>query len=126
MTIAFWCVLVAALLPIVSVGIAKWGADLDNNHPRDWAQSLQGYRRRAFAAHQNAFEFFPFFSAAVIVAHVTQAPQGVVDTLSLAVIAARILYLALYVADLATWRSIVWLISLGGSIAIFAGAAWAI
>ncbi|MCX7323256.1 MAG: MAPEG family protein [Hyphomicrobiales bacterium] len=125
MTMALWCVLVAGILPVVAAGIAKWGTVLDNNHPRDWANSLGGYRRRAYAAHHNAYEAFPFFAAAVIVANITDAPQGMVNILAIVFIAARIGYTAAYMADLSTPRSILWAVGWFATIAIFSAGAWA-
>ena len=52
MTIAFWCVLAAGLLPYVFVVIGKSGG-LDNNSPRQAALTLTGVRQRAYWAHQN-------------------------------------------------------------------------
>lgn len=125
MTIALWCVLVAGILPVLSAGIAKWGSDLDNHQPRDWAASLEGYRRRAYAAHYNSYEAFPFFAAAVFAARLGEAPQPTVDLLALAFITARIIYTGAYVADAATLRSVVWIIGWACSIAIFTAPAWA-
>jgi uncharacterized MAPEG superfamily protein len=125
MTIALWCVLLAGVLPVLTVALAKWGAKLDNNHPRDWAQSLEGYRRRAYAAHQNGYEAFPFFAAAVLAAQWAESPQSTVDMLALIVIAARLAYVGAYAADMATPRSIVWSIGWFGTIAIFTAPAWA-
>lgn len=125
MTLALWSVLAAGILPVLSTGVAKWGAPLDNHRPRDWAESLTGYRRRAYAAHQNAFEAFPFFAAAVLTAAVTQAPQGIVNLLALVFLAARIGYLGAYLADAATLRSVLWLIGWIATIAIFTASAWA-
>ena len=67
MPLAYWCVLVAAILPLVIVAFAKAGGDRDNHHPRDSAERLPPARRRAYAAHLNAYENFPFFAAAVII-----------------------------------------------------------
>lgn len=124
MTIALWCVLIAGILPVVTTGIAKWGTALDNNHPRDWANGLKGYRRRAYAAHQNAYEAFPFFAAAVVIANITDAPQGIVNLLAVVFIAARIGYTATYLADLSTPRSILWGIGWFATIAILSSNAW--
>ncbi len=125
MTMALWCVLVAGILPVVAAGIAKWGTALDNNHPRDWANGLSGYRRRAYAAHHNAYEAFPFFAASVLAAAVTQAPQGPVNTLALVFIAARLGYLAAYITDRATLRSVLWVIGWAATLAIFTASLWA-
>ena len=48
MPLAYWCVLVAALLPVVVVIYAKSGGG-DNHHPRDNVDRLSGARRRAYA-----------------------------------------------------------------------------
>lgn len=125
MTMALWCVLVAGILPVVAAGIAKWGTALDNNHPRDWANGLTGYRRRAYAAHHNAYEAFPFFAAAVLAAAVTQAPQGTVNLLAMIFIAARLAYLAAYITDKATLRSVLWVIGWAVTLAIFTANLWA-
>ena len=109
MTFAYWCVLVAGVLPVVATGIAKWGLKgFDNNNPRAWLAQQGGFRARANAAQANSFEAFPFFAAAVIIAHLAHAPQGRVDALAAAFIVLRLLYLACYLADRATWRTLVW------------------
>jgi uncharacterized MAPEG superfamily protein len=124
MTLAFWCVLIAGLLPYVATLTAKIGASqYDNANPREWLSSQSGYRRRANAAQQNAFEAFPLFAAAVIVAQLTGAPQGRVDLLAMAFVAARVLHLAFYLADRATLRSLSWLVGFGCAIAIFVAGA---
>jgi uncharacterized MAPEG superfamily protein len=72
MTFAFWCVLVAALLPYVPFSIAA--RPLDPNLPRKGAPNLEGMAARAYGAHFNAFEAFPPFAAAVIISHIVKAP----------------------------------------------------
>ncbi|BBF94427.1 MAPEG family protein [Blastochloris tepida] len=118
MELAFWCVLVMGVMPVVTVGIAK-ARGVDNHAPRDWAQTIDGYRKRAYAAHLNHYEAFPLFAAAVLVAATQGAPMATVNALALAVVAARLVYTACYVADLATLRSLVWLAGWGLTIAIF-------
>jgi uncharacterized MAPEG superfamily protein len=125
MPIAFWCVLLAGVLPLLTVGLAKWAAGYDNADPRRWAQGLDGYRRRAFAAHQNGFEAFPLFAAAVLAAAHLKAPQGTIDTLALIVILARLGYTFCYIADWPTLRSLVWLAGWLATVAIFTAPAWA-
>ena len=125
MSIALWCVLLAGIMPVVTTGIAKWGApDLDNNHPRDWAGALTGYRRRAYAAHLNAYEAFPFFAAAVIAATMLDASPPAVDLLALVFVAARLGYTGAYMADFSTPRSLLWAAGWFSTIAIFTAPAW--
>jgi uncharacterized MAPEG superfamily protein len=125
MTTALWCVLFAALLPILTTGIAKRiGGRYDNNDPRSVAQNYHGAARRAYAAHQNSFEAFPLFAAAVLVAELKGGPRGVVDMLAVGFIAARIAYTACYILDQATLRSLVWTVGIGCAIAIFISPLW--
>jgi uncharacterized MAPEG superfamily protein len=125
MALALWCVLIAGIMPVIAAGIAKWGTALDNNNPRDWAGTLTGYRRRAYAAHHNAFEAFPFFAAAVLAALVAQAPVHVVNLLATIFILARFGYIAAYIVDAATPRSLLWIVAWGTTVAIFTAPVWA-
>ena len=125
-TIAYWCVLFAAILPIVCAGIAKSGmftiapdkGGYDNNNPRSWLARQGDWRSRANAAQANTFEALPFFFAAVIIAHMLQAPQTRLDILALIFIVLRIAYVIMYVGDLAKARSVVWALALLVNIAI--------
>lgn len=124
MTVALWCVFAAGLLPFVATLIAKSGRrGFDNRTPRDWLARQEGFRKRANAAQLNSFEAFPFFAAAVIVAHVLHGPQPLIDLLALGFIVLRLLYLACYLADQSLLRSLVWFLGLGSVVAIFLVAA---
>jgi uncharacterized MAPEG superfamily protein len=123
-TIALWCLLVVSLLPIACAGIAKWGfRGFDNNRPREWLAAQQGWRARANAAQQNSWEALAMFAAAVLAAHLADAPQARVDGLAVAFLGARVAYIAAYVGDRATLRSLVWLLGVGLCIALFAAGA---
>lgn len=119
-TVAYWCVLVAALLPMVCAGIAKYGmmstprreGGFDNNNPRAWLARQTDWRARANAAQANSFEALPFFFAAVIIAHLLQAGQARLDILAFLFIVLRIVYIMMYVADLAKARSAIWALAL--------------
>ena len=125
-TIAYWCVFVAALLPIVCAGIAKYGmfgksrreGGYDNNNPRAWLAKQTDWRARANAAQANTFEALPFFFAAVIIAHQLQARQALVDIFAFMFVVLRIAYIMMYVADMATTRSALWVSALAINIAI--------
>ena len=120
MTIAFWCVFVAGLLPYLGTVVAKvTGERYNNRDPRAWLDRQTGFRRRADNAQKNGFEAFPFFAAAVIVAHLIHAPQARVDTLAIVFIVARLGYFACYLADWQATRSLVWAVGFGACIAIF-------
>ncbi len=120
MTVAYWCVLIAAVIPLIAIGIAKAGGERYNNrHPRVWLDKQQGYRARAAAAQSNSFEAFPFFAAAVIIAHLTNAPQGRLDLLAIVFVVARIVYVVCYLADWHWARSFVWIVGFVTCIVIF-------
>jgi uncharacterized MAPEG superfamily protein len=119
MPLAYWCVLVAAILPLAIVVYAKAGGNGDNHHPRDSAERLPPARRRTYAAHLNAYENFPFFAAAVIVANTQGAPLGTLNVLAAIYIVLRIAHAALYIGDYATPRSVVFALAWFINIAIF-------
>ncbi len=126
LTIAHWCVLVAALLPIVCAGIAKSGTigkpplegGYDNDNPRAWLDHQTTWRARANAAQANSFEALPFFIGAVLIAHQLGANQGWVDGLALAYIALRLMFIWLYVKGHANLRSLVWTLAFAINISI--------
>ena len=125
-TLAYGCVLVAALLPILCAGIAKWGlfgkprreGGYDNHNPRAWLARQTDWRARANAAQANSFEALPFFIGAVIIAHQLHAPQTRLDILAFLFVFTRLVYILMYLADMATARSLAWVVALGLNIAI--------
>jgi len=120
MPIAFWCVLIAGVMPLVTVSIAKSGSPgYDNHDPRAWLDQQTGRARRADMAHRNHFEAFPFFAAAVLTASHLQAPQARIDELAAVFILARLLYTVCYLADRATLRTLCWTISYLSVVGIF-------
>jgi uncharacterized MAPEG superfamily protein len=125
-TFAYWCVFFAALLPILCTGIAKWGmfrtprreGGYDNHDPRAWLARQGGWRARANAAQANSFEALPFFIGAVVIAHQLQAPQTGLDLLAFCFVVLRLIYVMMYVADMASLRSLVWFLALATNIGI--------
>ena len=125
MSIALWCVLFMGLLPIVVGGVSKkLGGRYDNNDPRGQALGYKGMAKRAYAAHQNSFEAFSLFAVAILVAEMKGAPRGTVDFLALAVVGLRLGYVAAYMADKSVVRSVVWVLALLATIAIFISPLW--
>lgn len=115
-TVAYWCVLVAALLPYACAYLAKSGGfgkprsqgGFDNRDPRGWLARQTDWRARADAAQANSFESLPLFIGAVIIAHQLGAPQSRIDILAVLFVTLRAIYIAMYVAGLPTIRSAVW------------------
>ena len=129
-TVAYWCILVMAVLPIVCAGISKYGmfsvkrkdGGYDNNNPRAWLNRQADWRARANAAQANTFEALPFFFAAVIIAHLLQAGQTRLDILAFTFVILRTAYVVVYVADMANTRSAIWSLALLTNIAtLFSG-----
>ena len=127
MTVAYWCVLVAALLPYLCAVLAKHRGfgqprsqgGYDNADPRGWLARQQGWRARANAAQANSFEALPFFIGAVIIAHLLGAPQTTLDILAVLFVTLRIIYVAMYVAGLPMVRSAIWGLAFVANIGIF-------
>ncbi len=127
MSIADLCILIACLLPIACAGLAKskgFGkprreGGFDNHNPRQWLANLQGWQARANAAQHNSFEALPIFIAGVLIAERLQASQGRIDLLAMVFVAARLGYIGAYLADRDLLRSLLWVIGLGASIALF-------
>jgi uncharacterized MAPEG superfamily protein len=118
MTIAIWCVLIAGLLPYVVFGPAS--SKLNARLPRgSSARELEGVPARAYGAHLNHFEAFPFFAAAVITAHMLEGPSVLVNWLAAAFIVVRVVYTAMYLTDRAPLRSACFFLGLLIAIAIF-------
>jgi uncharacterized MAPEG superfamily protein len=116
-TLAYWCVLMAALLPFACAGVAKWGmftkprkdGGFDNHNPRAWLAQQTDWRARANGAQANSFEALPFFLAAVIIAHQLGSAQTPLDLLCFLWLLLRIMFIITYVGDMPTIRSVLWL-----------------
>lgn len=126
LTLAYWTVLVAALLPIACAGLAKWGmfskprreGGYDNHNPRAWLAQQGDWRARANAAQANSFESLPFYIGAVIIAHQLGAFQTRLDLMAFLYVVLRLMYILFYLADMATLRNLVWTVALAVNIAI--------
>jgi uncharacterized MAPEG superfamily protein len=121
MTIAFWCVFVAALLPYVPFGLVK---GVDPKNPRASVKDLTGLPARAYSAHLNAFEAFPPFAAAVIISHLTLGANRSTDILALAFLIARFAHLGFYLADRQPLRSAAFFAGAIILVAMFLHAGW--
>jgi uncharacterized MAPEG superfamily protein len=110
-----YLILIACLLPYVFTVIAKKTAGFkgrDNQNPRDFLAKTTGLAARANAVQQNSFESLPLFIAAILMAEYMVVPQTVIMTFGIAYIVLRIVYGICYLANWATLRSIVWILSL--------------
>ena len=125
MNVAFFCVLLAGLMPFLWTAVAKVAAGrYDNRDPRGWQAKLEGMPKRAHAAHLNSFEAFPLFAAGVLAALFVGVPQGRVDALAIAFVVLRLAYGGTYLADIHLLRSALWFGGIGCSFALLFQAAF--
>ena len=120
--VAIWAMVVASLLPVMMAWSAKafGGFHLsDNAHPRDFLQQTTGAAARANAAQQNSYGTLPIFLVAVLVAMLFFVPQAIVNKLAWLYVVIRIGYCAAYITNLATFRSILWVLSMACSLMLF-------
>ena len=115
--VAAWLVVYASKLPL-AVAMHRAGG-YDNRHPRAQQAGLTGWGARSLAAHQNGFETFAPFAAAVLVAHLGGGPNQVVDAFAVTFVASRVVYTGCYLADLASLRSAVWTVGFIATLGLF-------
>lgn len=110
MAVAYWCILIAALLPYVWVTVAKAsGQRYDNRDPRAWQARQDNPRsHRANAAQLNAFEAFAPFAAGVLMAQLAGVDPQRIGVLALAFLALRVLHGVFYIAGIHALRSLAW------------------
>lgn len=95
---------------------------MDNAHPRAQQAKLEGGAARALGAHQNAFEAFAPFAVAVVFASLGPAyaqRHDLIDGLAWAHFASRVVYTGLYVGDIPSARTGLWLVGQGITTALF-------
>lgn len=110
-----YLIIIACLLPYVFTVVAKMAGGFkreDNQNPREFLAKTTGLAARANAVQQNSFESLPLFIGAVLMAEYMVIPQVVVMMFGIAYIVLRIIYGICYLANWATLRSIIWMLSL--------------
>ncbi len=117
MTVAFWCVFVAALLPYIPFSFAS--GSLDPQAPRKGVVNLEGLPLRAHGAHLNALEAFPPFAAAVIISHIAIGANPITNWLAVAFIVVRLGHIAFYLAGRPPLRSAAFFVGLIIDVVIF-------
>ena len=128
MTIAYWCILIAAFLPYAWTALAKGtGRRYDNRDPRGWlARQENPVSVRANAAQLNAFEAFAPFAAGVLMAQSAGAAVSTITMLAIFFVAFRILHGVFYVTGKHYLRSIAWIAGYLCVLALMVNAALAI
>ena len=121
MTIAEWCLFGAVMLYLLTIAPVKalGRREFDNSTPRDPAFYEDAVRKRALGAHLNGVETFPFFAAAVLLAEFQSAPQHLVDLLAAGFLLMRLAYVAAYIADRPTLRTVLWNVAFAFNVSLF-------
>ena len=126
MTIAYWCVFIAAVLPYLFVGYAKlsWRfvKEKHNHAPRLYTDALEGGKKRAYWAQLNGFEAFPPFAAGVIIAAQVGVDSALVNNIAMAFVGLRLAHGVLYVLDVPALRSVAWAGGVACVVGLFAAA----
>lgn len=123
---AYWCVLIAALLPYVWVAIAKGsGERYDNRDPRGWlARQTNPRVLRANAAQLNGYEAFAPFAAGVVLAQLAGVAADRIAWLAILFVVFRVLHGLIYISG---WqpavRSLIWTAALVCVVILFVQAA---
>lgn len=121
------CLLVLTVMPIVCSWISgsyryKMPEGLDNKHPREQAARLTGVGARAVAAQANCWEALAVFTAALVavgLSGIDVADLPIIATLSMVVVALRVVFVAAYLANIDALRSFMFLGSYGVCMYIF-------
>jgi uncharacterized MAPEG superfamily protein len=121
MTAAEYCVFGTLMLYLLTIAPIKWIGfrRFDNAKPRDPAFYQDPIAARAYGAHQNGIEAFPFFAVAVLLAEFRLGPQRLIDELAVLFLIVRIAYVLTYLGNRPTLRSILWAIGFAINIGIF-------
>ncbi len=128
MTISLICLLIAIILPtvpriVVAKSQARAPEGYNNALPREQQKNLDALGQRALGAHLNSFEALQMFTAAIVIAHLSMAPQVWVDRFSILFIVSRMLFIFAYIKDMPSLRSSIWFIGFLATLLV-AGSAW--
>ncbi|UYZ68343.1 MAPEG family protein [Moraxella bovis] len=113
---AILALMVACVLPFVFAFLAKMAGGFDfksdNQNPRAFLAQTTGLSARLNAVQANSFESLPIFIGAVLVAMYCFVPQNVVNGMAWLYVVLRLIYGVAYAMNLATFRSVIWGLSL--------------
>lgn len=118
MPLILWVLVVAALVPYLLAmtnayfRVRQFGR-FDNNYPRLQQSELRGIGARVQAAQANSWESLSVFGVSVFIAYAAGVDLRTLDAAALVFLAARIAFVACYVANLAWLRSLVFVVGVG-------------
>jgi uncharacterized MAPEG superfamily protein len=114
---AVWCILTAAALPYFFLLLsgwpsnelpARWGNQYDARAPRESAEKLSGWRKRAHQAQLNGHEAFAPFAVALICAQLVSISEPVLHGLALAFLGFRVVHGVAYLLNRPLLRALSW------------------
>lgn len=107
-------------LPFVLVAYARASLGYEAlSNPRTVFDKLPTYAQRATSAHQNSFEAFMVFSAAALMAYVTDVTSPVAVVAAIAFVVARLLHSVFYILNIPILRSLMFAVSTLSSSTLF-------
>ena len=123
MTTLIVCLLFTVILPYlvklpVGYAMQKAKGGYNNNYPREQQASLKEFGARAVGAHQNCFESLVVFSTAALTALVTNHLSTSIQILAVIYVVSRIIYIFLYLMNLASLISTFWFIGFACCVAM--------
>ncbi|MCC5826413.1 MAPEG family protein [Alkalimonas sp.] len=129
MTSLLLTLFIAMLLPYLAkaplvVAMHREPEGYDNHNPRLQQAGLSGFGQRANAAHYNSFEALLIYGCAVLAVAVSGQLDAWVLGLGWLFVLCRVLYLVCYWYDLASLRSLVWLVSMAAAFGMIGRAIW--
>lgn len=108
-------IVVVSLMPLLFAILAKilGGFTLkDNDNPRIFLANLSGMASRANAVQQNSYESLPLFLTATVLSLLYFVPTNFLLKIVWLYVILRLIYGIAYVFNWATFRSIIWGLSL--------------
>ncbi|MGK7890297.1 MAG: MAPEG family protein [Leptolyngbyaceae cyanobacterium] len=117
-------IVLAAVLIYVPYIVVVYGrltaaSGYDAANPRAMFDQLPDYAKRANWAHQNSFESFSIFTAAALMAYVTEQASPTVVYAVVAYLVARLLFSVAYILSIPALRSLMFGIGNIGIIILF-------
>lgn len=130
MTTPFWCLAAAVFLPYVWTGVGVYCkkqqfGSINFNEPRSQSAKLGGVGARAHAAQLNAWEALLVFASAVFVAHLAGANPSLSAIASMIFVGARVFHGVVYLKNIASLRSLCFILGFGCCLWLFGLAAMA-
>lgn len=114
-SVAYWCILIAVILPYVWTTVAKSAGERYNNKdPRGWVARQENPRTRyANGAQLNSFESNPVFIGSVLMAQFAGIAESTIAICAIIYVIARVLHGVFYITAQHALRSLVWFVAMG-------------